>query len=332
MEIWIPLIGGLALLIAGAELLVRGAVRLAEGMGVSSLLIGLTIVGFGTSTPELVTSVEAALLNSPGIAVGNIVGSNIFNVLIILGASALICPIAVSSTALRRDGSWVIGTALLLALVGVIWTLDRFVAAGLLVLLTVYLVRAWRQERRVAPGGSEHTAIFEKAEALEQLDPGLRPAATAKPKALGWVLPLGLCLGGLALLVFGASNFVTASVELARLLGVSETVIGLTIVAAGTSMPELATSTIAALRKQADVAIGNVLGSNIYNVLGIGGVTALIAPTAVPAQIAGFDSWVMVGVSILLLLLLWTGRRLSRLEGACLIAGYVVYVWWIWPK
>lgn len=332
MDIWIPLIGGLALLIAGAELLVRGAVRLAEGMGVSSLLIGLTIVGFGTSTPELVTSVEAALLNSPGIAVGNIVGSNIFNILIILGASALICPIAVSSTALRRDGSWVIGTALLMALVGVIWTLDRFVAAALLVLLTVYLVRAWRQERRVAPGGNEHTAIFEKAEALEQLDPGLRPAAMVKPKALGWVLPLGLCLGGLALLVFGASNFVTASVELARLLGVSETVIGLTIVAAGTSMPELATSTIAALRKQADVAIGNVLGSNIYNVLGIGGVTALIAPTAVPAQIAGFDSWVMVGVSILLLLLLWTGRRLSRLEGACLIAGYVAYVWWIWPK
>lgn len=332
MEIWIPLIGGLALLIAGAELLVRGAVRLAEGMGVSSLLIGLTIVGFGTSTPELVTSVEAALLNSPGIAVGNIVGSNIFNILIILGLSALICPLAVSTTTLRRDGTWVIGTALLLALVGVIWSLDRFVAVGLLVLLTVYLVRAWRQERQVAPGGGEHTAVFEKAEALEHLDPGLRPAAAAKPKGLGWVLPLGLCLGGLALLVFGASNFVTASVELARLFGVSETVIGLTIVAAGTSMPELATSTIAALRKQSDVAIGNVLGSNIYNVLGIGGVTALIAPTAVPAQIAGFDSWVMVGVSLLLLLLLWTGRRLSRLEGACLIAGYGAYVWWIWPK
>lgn len=332
MEIWIPLIGGLALLIAGAELLVRGAVRLAEGMGVSSLLIGLTIVGFGTSTPELVTSVEAALLNSPGIAVGNIVGSNIFNILIILGLSALICPLAVSTTTLRRDGTWVIGTALLLALVGVIWTLDRFVAVGLLVLLTVYLVRAWRQERQVAPGGGEHTAVFEKAEALEHLDPGLRPAAATKPKGLGWVLPLGLCLGGLALLVFGASNFVTASVELARLLGVSETVIGLTIVAAGTSMPELATSTIAALRKQSDVAIGNVLGSNIYNVLGIGGVTALIAPTAVPAQIASFDSWVMVGVSTLLLLLLWTGRRLSRLEGAFLIVGYVAYVWWIWPK
>jgi len=333
VEIWIPLIGGLALLIAGAELLVRGAVRLAEGMGVSSLLIGLTIVGFGTSTPELVTSVEAALLNSPGIAVGNIVGSNIFNVLIILGASALICPIAVSSTALRRDGLWVVGTALLLALIGLFWTLDRFVGAGLLVLLTVYLVRAWRQERRVVSGGAiGHTVVYDKAEALQQLDPGLRPGATANPKALGWVLPLGLCLGGLALLVFGASNFVTASVELARLLGVSETVIGLTIVAAGTSMPELATSTIAALRKQADVAIGNALGSSIYNVLGIGGVTALIAPTAVPAQIAGFDSWVMVGVSLLLLLLLWTGRRLSRLEGACLIAGYVAYVWWIWPK
>jgi len=333
MEIWFPLIGGLALLIIGAELLVRGAVRLAEGLGVSSLLIGLTIVGFGTSTPELVTSVEAALLDSPGIAVGNVVGSNLFNMLVILGVSALVFPLAVSTTALRRDGTWVIGTAGLLALVGLSWTLDRLVAAGLLALLATYLVLAWRQERRVASASAKgHTAVFDKAEALEELDPALRPRAAPKSKALSWLLPLGLCLAGLALLVFGASNFVTASIELARLLGVSETVIGLTIVAAGTSMPELATSTIAAMRKQADVAVGNVLGSNIYNILGIGGVTAMIAPTPVPEQIAGFDNWVMVGVSTLLLLLLWTGRRLSRLEGVLLIAGYVAYVWWIWPK
>ena len=135
MEIWLPLIGGLALLVIGAELLVGGAVRLAEGMGVSSLLIGLTIVGFGTSTPELVTSVEAALMGSPGIAVGNIVGSNIFNILVILGISALIFPLAIPTTALRRDGLWVVGTAALLGLVGLAWTLDRVAAAGLLALL-----------------------------------------------------------------------------------------------------------------------------------------------------------------------------------------------------
>lgn len=331
MEIWLPLIGGLALLVIGAELLVRGAVRLAEGMGVSSLLIGLTIVGFGTSTPELVTSVEAALMGSPGIAVGNIVGSNIFNILVILGISALIFPLAIPTTALRRDGLWVVGTAALLGLVGLAWTLDRVAAAGLLALLVGYLVLAWRQERRLSPQhATGHTAAYEKAEALEGLDSGVTPAHSKRGR-MAWVLPLILCLAGLALLVVGASYFVGASVSLARILGVSETVIGLTIVAAGTSMPELATSTIAAFRRQADVAVGNVLGSNIYNILGIGGVTALISPTSVPRQIATFDNWVMLAVSVLLLLLLWTGRRLTRWEGVLLVAGYGAYVWWIWP-
>lgn len=330
MGMALAIFGGLVLLVIGAELLVRGSVRLAERLGVSALLIGLTVVGFGTSTPELVTSVQAALIGSPGIAVGNIVGSNIFNILVILGLAAMIQPLAVASTALKRDGVLVIGVALLLTVIGFAWTLDRVTAAMLLLFLVGYLVFAWRQERSAATSG--HTAAFEKAEALEEVDAAVRPgAASSGGSVLAWLQPLLLALGGLALLVFGARFFVGGSIELARLLGVSETVIGLTIVAAGTSMPELATSAIAAIRRQADVAIGNVLGSNIYNILGIGGVTALVAPTDIPPQIVSFDNLVMVVASVLLLVLLYTGRTLSRWEGALLFAGYVVYVWVIWP-
>jgi cation:H+ antiporter len=331
MEIGLSIFGGLVLLVLGAELLVRGSVRLAERLGVSSLLIGLTVVGFGTSTPELVTSVQAALIGSPGIAVGNIVGSNIFNILVILGLAAMIQPLAVASTALKRDGVLVIAVAVVLTVIGFAWTLDRVTAVVLLLLLVSYLVFAWRQERTAATAG--HTAAFEKAEALEEVDAALRPGTA--PAGGGSVVtrlqPLLLALGGLALLVFGARFFVDGSIELARLLGISETVIGLTVVAAGTSMPELATSTIAAVRRQADVAIGNVLGSNIYNILGIGGVTALVAPTDIPPQIVSFDNLVMVGASVLLLVLLYTGRTLSRWEGAVLFAGYIAYVWVIWP-
>lgn len=332
MDIGLPLIGGLLLLIGGAELLVRGSVRLAERFGVSSLLIGLTVVGFGTSTPELVTSVEAALYGSPGIAVGNIVGSNIFNIFVILGLSALMFPLAAAGSALRRDGTWVLGTALLLTGIGWVWTLDRAAAALMLVLLATYLVLAYRQERRQALKPElGHPAAIEKAQALETLDPALEPRPSPGDGALTWLRPLALALGGLTMLIVGGSHFVTASIELARLMGVSETVIGLTIVAAGTSMPELATSTIATLRRQTDVAVGNVLGSNIYNILGIGGITALISPTDIPAQIASFDSFVMIGATLLLLLFLWSGRRITRLEGSVLVSCYALYVWWIWP-
>lgn len=322
----LALVGGLLLLIAGAELLVRGSVRLAEELGVSKLLIGLTIVGFGTSTPELVTSVQGALVGSPGIAVGNIVGSNIFNILLILGLSAVICPIKVASAALRRDGVLVVATAILLMLIGFAWTLDRLTGSVLLMLLVTYLLFAWKQEQ-TASAQSGHSAVFEKAEALEGLDPGLAPHLHARTRGfadrVGAVL---MALVGLALLVFGARYFVQGSIDLARQVNVSETIIGLTIVAAGTSMPELATSTLAAIRRQSDVAIGNVLGSNIYNILGIGGVTAVIAPTGVPPHIATIDSPIMVAASALLLLLLWTGRSLSRPEGALLVTGYVGYV------
>ena len=323
MDIAISILGGLIVLVIGADLLVRGAVRIAEGAGVSPLLVGLTIVGFGTSTPELVTSVQGALSGSPGIAVGNIVGSNIFNIAVILGIAAMLTPLAVAETALRRDAVLVIATAALFAAVGWLWTLERVTGAVFLVLLAAYLIYAFRTERQAA--GT--TAAGEKEAALVGADPGTSPGRAKK----GWAIPALLVALGLAMLVGGGRYFVTGSIDLARILGVSEAVIGLSIGAAGTSMPELATSMLAAFRRQADVALGNVLGSNIYNILGIGGVTAIIAPTEMPAQIVSFDNLVMIGLSVVLIALLYTGRRVSRAEGAALFAAYGVYVWWLWP-
>jgi len=325
VTIFLLIAGGLVLLVLGGELLVRGSVRLAERAGVSPLLIGLTLVGFGTSTPELVTSVQAALVGSPGIAVGNFVGSNIANVLLILGLAASIFPLAVRGGALRRDGGFVLATALLLAAVG--WTtgLGRPVGVVFVLLLAGYMAYAYRQER-TAVGAEGHTAAFEKAEAAEGVDPGLRPVAAPGGPAPGWLAPLATALAGLVVIIAGGRFLVDGAVGLSRTVGLSEEVIGLTIVAVGTSVPELVTSVVAAARRQSDVALGNVLGSNVYNVLGIGGLTALIAPTEVPGPIAAFDIPVMVGVSALLLVFAWTGRRLSRAEGGAFLALYAAYV------
>jgi cation:H+ antiporter len=324
-DIWLPLLGGLFLLIAGGELLVRGAVGVAERLGVSPLVIGLTLVGFGTSTPELVTSVQAALAGSPGIAYGNVVGSNIANVLLILGIAALIAPIAVASSALKRDGVVMLAAAIAFAALALTVPLGRTVGLIFIAGLVSYIVLAFRQERTAGAG---HGAVAEKARALEQVDPALAPGATPGPSL--WV-GLGLAVLGLGLVVLGGKFLVDGAISLARGFGISETVIGLTIVALGTSMPELVTSVVAGLKKQGDVAFGNIVGSNIYNVLGIAGFTAAIAPGAVPAEIARFDAPVMVAVSVVLLLVAYTGLRVSRREGLALLLGYGAYVWLVWP-
>jgi cation:H+ antiporter len=328
---FVLLAGGLVLLIAGGELLVRGAVQLAKRFGVSPLLIGLTLVGFGTSTPELVTSVQASLAGSPGIAVGNIVGSNISNILLILGISALLSPIIVSSRALARDGVIVVVVAAMLWAAGYAWGLDRTMGVAFLVGLALYLAYAWHQERA---GGEGHTAAFDKGAATElaRAETGLTPPPGTARWREGVLASVVFAVGGLALVVFGGRFLVDGAIDLARMLGMYETVIGLTVVAVGTSMPELVTSVLAALRRQSEVALGNVLGSNIYNVLGIGGVTATLSPTVMPPEIIRFDAPVMVGASILLLVFAATGLRLSRREGAVLLACYVAYVVTIWPK
>ncbi|EPX83856.1 calcium/sodium antiporter [Salipiger mucosus] len=323
METWLSLLGGLALLVIGGELLVRGAVQAAERIGISPLVIGLTLVGFGTSMPELVTSVQAGLGGFPGIAFGNIVGSNIANILLIAGVSALICPVIVARSALRRDAVVMLLVAISFAVLALVVPMGRAVGSGMLVLLVGYIWFVIQQEKSTADGG----AIHDKSVALAEADPGIAPPHVRN----GLLIPLLIALVGLVLIVAGGSFLVSGAVAIARSFGVSETVIGLTIVAVGTSMPELVTSVIAALKRQGDVAFGNVVGSNIYNVLGIGGTTALIAPSNVPSEIARFDAPVMVAVTLLLVLFATTGLRIGRREGAILLAGYIAYGWMLWP-
>jgi cation:H+ antiporter len=280
--------------------------------------------------PELVTSVEASRIGAPGIAIGNIVGSNISNILLILGASALLYPLAVSSTALLRDGGFVLLTALLFTAVGFTMGLTLWTGILFLALLLAYLWFAWKQESNVeGVAASGHTAAYDKGEAMEQLDRGLHaPGATG---FASWAVPLIAAIGGLATIMTGGRILVSAAVDLATMLGMSQSVIGLTVVAIGTSMPEFVTSIVAAIRRQTEIAVGNILGSNIYNTLGIGGVTALIAPTEFPPDIVHFDNFVMLGATLLLFLFAWN-RNISRLEGAAMLAAFVVYIGWLVMK
>jgi cation:H+ antiporter len=325
LEIWLPLIGGLVLLVAGGELLVRGAVQIATSLGLSPLVIGLTLVGFGTSTPELVTSVQAALADAPGIAYGNVVGSNIANILLIVGVAALISPMVINSVALKRDGAVLLAVAIVFSVVAFAMPLGSIVGLIFIAALIVYVYLAFRQEKASAPAG--HGAVYDKSLALQETDAALVPPSTPQKSLLISAL---IPLAGLVLVVIGGRFLVDGAVSLARGFGISETVIGLTIVAAGTSMPEFVTSVVAGIRKQGDVAFGNIVGSNIYNILGIGGFTALIAPGAVPAEIVSFDNLVMIVVSLALVAFAWTGLRIARWEGAALLAGYVAYVYFIW--
>jgi cation:H+ antiporter len=326
MLVWLSLIGGFVLLVVGGELLVRGAVQVAGRLGVSPLVIGLTLVGFGTSTPELVTSVQAALSGSPGIAYGNIVGSNVANLLLILGTAALLSPIVVDSRALKRDGLVMVATAIAFSLLAATLAFDRLIGAAFLLALAAYIYAAFRHESGAA--ASEHGAVFDKAAAAQEVDPGLLPGG--KPSS-GLLLPLLIALGGLGIVVLGGTVLVSGAVSLARSLGISETIIGLTIVAVGTSLPELVTSVVAAIRKEADVAFGNIIGSNIYNILGIGGVTALSVPGRVPAEIVGFDNLVMIAAAGVAVTMAYTGWRIGRREGALLLLGYAGYIAWLWP-
>ena len=313
------LIAGLVLLVLGGELLVRGAVAIAGKLGVSPLMIGLTIVGMGTSMPELAASVQAALAGSPGIALGNIVGSNIANIMLILGVAALLAPIAVARGTLWRDGGAGVLAAVALLALGLTTGLGRVAGLTLIVLMIGYLVLAYRQETRAAA----HSAAFDKAAALENIDPALGTQTQRQPR---WAVSLAFLIAGLVCIVGGGTLLVNAAVTIAREFGMSETLVGLTIVAVGTSLPELVTSAVAALRKQSEVALGNVLGSNIYNVLFIGGVTGTIAPTTVPESILGFDLPLLIAVSLGVMVLAWTGARLSRIEGLALVAGYALYI------
>lgn len=302
-------IAGLVLLVAGAEMLVRGASKLAIAIGMSPLVIGLTIVAFGTSAPEIAISVGAALKGQTDVAVGNVVGSNIFNILFILGVSALIVPLAVARQLIRQEIPVMIGVAVLLLVLVLDRSLDRLDGALLALLTGAYLgFLVWqsRGERRA-----------------DRQSPTRR--ASERPARLG--LQLLLIVAGLVCLVFGARMLVDAAVLFARALGVSELVIGLTIVAAGTSLPEVAASLTAALRGERDMAVGNVVGSNILNILACLGLAALVAPAplAIASSVMNFDIWVMLAATLACLPVLLTGREIARWEGAIFVGYYFAY-------
>lgn len=305
------ILAGFLLLLAGGEALVRGSVAIASKMGVSKLVIGLTLVGFGTSAPELVTSIQAALSGASGIAIGNVVGSNIANILLIIGASAILYPMVCPREAVSRDGTVMGISTILLALACFNGDLTRPIGAIFIVLLLCYLAMTFYIEKRG------------KDKAGEMLE----HETEARPTPFNSV-PLNLLItcGGMGLLVMGANMLVRGATELASGLGVSDTVIGLTVVAIGTSLPELATSVMAAIKKQSDVALGNVIGSNIFNILSILGITALIKPIPIPAEILQFDLWIMIAASAALLLFAYSGRKISRIEGGLLLGAYVAYI------
>ena len=306
-------IARLVLLILGAEALVRGASRLAAAVGISPLVIGLTVVAFGTSAPELAVSVKAAFAGQGNIAVGNAVGSNIFNVLFILGLSAVIAPLVVAQQLVRLDVPLLIGASVLLLLLGLdgrLGRLDGLLLFAGVVAYTVFLVRQSRRETQAVQ------AEYAKEYGAEQS----RPAPS-------WFANIGLLLAGLAMLVLGSRWLVDGAVAVARYLGVSDLVIGLTIIAAGTSLPEVVTSVVASLRGERDIAVGNVVGSNLFNILAVLGLASLVSPLGIEVSSAALrcDIPVMIAVAIACLPIFFTDGMISRWEGAVLLAYYAAY-------
>ncbi|CAI8728259.1 calcium/sodium antiporter [Pseudomonas sp. IT-P176] len=301
----LQLLCALLLLVAGAELLVRAAVRLAAHLRVRPLVIGLSMVAFGSSAPQMAVSLQAALGQSSDIAVGSVIGSNIFNILVTLGLSALIIPLRVARQLVRLDIPLLIGASLLVFALAWNEQLSALDGGVLLAALALYLGLLWRQSR-----------------------PTTRPSRpTADAPRTPWLSSVLLMLAGLGLLVFAGHLLLDATVALASKLGLSERIIGLTVVAVSTSLPQLATSLIAALRGQRDIAVGNVIGGNLFNLLGVLGITALLAPVplSVSPNALDFDLPVMLGVTLLCLPVFYSGYRITRAEGLLFLALYLAY-------
>lgn len=301
--IYLQLLGGFVLLLGGAEFLVRGAVQLAARLGVSPLIVGLTVVAYCTTMPELFVSLEAAFRGAPGIAIGNIVGSNICNLLLILGAAACVWPLAVEPREVRFEGCAVMGVTLLFLALALSGSLGLFDGVLLLVCLAAFTVVSYRRAR------SGHGA------------PDVEEAAD-KPL---WMV-LGTLAIGLGCVVAGSNLLVEGAIGLAREIGVSEAVIGVTVVAVGTSLPELATAVVSAYRRHPEVAVGNVLGANIFNVLAIGGVVATVHPLDIPGRLLDLAVWVMLAATVALVSWLMVRGRFGRPAGLLFLAVYAAYV------
>jgi cation:H+ antiporter len=314
MTIWLFLLLGLVVLVIGADLLVRGSSQLALRFGISPLVIGLTVVAFGTSSPEMAVSIQSGLAGQADIAVGNVVGSNIFNVLAVLGLAALIAPLVVKQQLVMFEVPLVVGISVLILIMaqdGYIGMLDGLLLTGGLIAYTVFAI--WQSRRETAAVQAEYDDDFGKSSS-------------------GWLARLPAQIAcivlGLGLLVLGASWLVDSAVAIARSLEISEMVIGLTIVAAGTSFPELATSVVAAFRGEGDIAVGNVIGSSIFNLLGILGIASLVTPDglSVAPALVNFDIPVMIAVAFACLPIFATGHRIARWEGVMFLGYYAVYL------
>lgn len=310
---------GLLALILGADLLVRGASKLSLSLGISPLVVGLTVVSFGTSAPEVAVGIGAVLEGKTALALGNAIGSNIFNVLFILGVSALITPLIVNIQLIRQEVPIMLGASLLLLLFafdGQLGLSDGVILLSLMVAYTVFLV--WQSRRETQAAKDEYAVEFVAPEKGSWMD--RMPAQ------------LLLIAVGLGLLVLGSNWLVQASVVFAKALGVSDLVIGLTIVAAGTSMPEVATSVMAAIKGERDIAVGNVVGSNTFNIFGSLGIASVVSAASgqggldVPASAINFDLWVMSAVALACVPVFLTGREIARWEGAVFLGYYVAYV------
>jgi len=301
---------GIVLLIGGAEMLVRGASWLAAAIGISPLVIGLTVVAIGTSSPELAVSVQSAVSGQPDIAFGNVVGSNVFNVLFILGLTALVAPLVVPGQLVRSDAPVMIGVSFLLPVLALDGRISRLDGALLFAGVVAYTFRSIRQGRK------------ERGQMKEG-----RVAEVSRRSGWQWIARMALVVLGLVALVLGSRWLVQGAVVIAQKLGVSELVIGLTVVAAGTSLPEVATSVVAALRGERDIAVGNVVGSNIFNLLAILGIASVAAPEGIRVSPAAlrFDIPVMIAVTVACLPIFFTGTIISRGEGALFLGYYIAY-------
>lgn len=303
---------GLVILVVAGDALVRGAVNLSLRLGIPALVVGLTVVAFGTSAPELLVSVQAVLKDQPGIALGNVVGSNIANILLVLGIPAVISVLHAGESDTRR--SYVMMLVASVVFIGLLFLgpLTKWHAAVLLAGLAFMLTDSYLHARR-------HQAEVAAAAASEELE-GVDPSMP------GWKIAAFLVVG-LAGLPFGADLLVDSAVNIARVLGVSETVIGLTLVAVGTSLPELATTVVAALKRETDVALGNVIGSNLFNLLGIIGIAALVGDMAIPESLLTRDLWVMLAAALLIAPVVFFRKSIGRVAGMALLACYGSYLW-----
>lgn len=323
----LSIVAGFALLLAGGEFFVRGAVGISKKLGFSPLLIGLTVVAFATSAPELFVSISSALKGSVDLSVGNVVGSNIANILLILGVSALITPIVLKGVDAKRDLMVMCGSALALLLAAFTGGIARWMGVVLFLFLVAYVWFSYAQEKKEmaladsldASAGEAAEEVRAKVASIESSD-----EVESAPKSL-W-LSFILVVVGLAALLFGSEFLISGATKIAEAWGVSEAVIGLTIVAIGTSLPELAASVVSALRGHSDMAIGNVVGSNIFNILSILGLTAIVKPIAIAPTMLHFNIPFMLIISLVLLVVLLGRKKISRPLGFIFLATYVCYV------